>query len=76
MIIFQLFNELDEIIMLHYGDVEAALQTERGKQLVEQLLSEENRAQLREWYNPRPRPLNSAALEMKRRLERELGEEL
>jgi hypothetical protein len=75
MTIFQLFNELDELIMLQYGELEVALQTERGKQLVKMLLSEENRAQLRQWYNSRPN-LNSGAMEMKRKLEKELGEEL
>jgi hypothetical protein len=75
MIIFNLFNELDEIIMLHFGDVDTALQTERGKQLLEQLLSEENRAELRGWYKRHPR-LNPSAKEFKERLEKELREEL
>jgi hypothetical protein len=76
MTIFELLNELDEIIMLHFGNVEAALQTDRGRQLIEELLSEQNRKALREWYEPRPRPFNRAALEMKQRLERQLGETL
>ena len=75
MSIFDLFNELDQVIMLNFGDLEAALRTERGRQLLGQLLAEENRAELRAWYNqPRGRPLNSGAAEMKRRLERDLGE--
>jgi hypothetical protein len=76
MTIFQAFNELDEIIMLQYGDVDAALQTDRGKYLVDELLSEGNRAELREWYKPRPRPLNRTAMEIKQLLERVLGEAL
>ncbi len=73
--IFPLFNDLDELIMLHYGEVEVALQTDRGKQLLEQLLSEENRAELRAWYKRHPR-LNPGAERIKQRLERELGEQL
>ena len=56
MTIFDLFNELDEVIMLHFSDVEAALQTDRGRQIVEKLLSEDNRALLREWYRPKGKP--------------------
>jgi hypothetical protein len=76
MIIFQLFNELDQIIIHHFGELDDALHPARGKQIVEQLLSEANRAELLEWYKSRERPLNSLAMEIKQRLERELGEEL
>ncbi len=75
MIIFDIFNELDEIIMLHFGDEAGALQTDRGKQLLQQLLSQENRVELRAWYKRHPR-LNASAKELKERLERELGEQL
>lgn len=76
MSIFDLFNELDYLTMHKFGDLEAALETERGKELFKQLLSEANRTKLREWYKLRPRGLNSGAMEMKHKLESELGEEL
>jgi hypothetical protein len=76
MSIFDLFNELDQLIMHNFGDLEAALETEGGKQLFKQLLSEENRAKLREWYKPKPRGLNSGAIVIKQKLESELGEQL
>ncbi len=76
MSVFELLNELDQVILRHFGDLEASLATERGRQILRQLLAEEKRAELREWFRPRARPLNSLAAEIKRRLERELGEEL
>lgn len=75
MIIFDLFNELDQVIIRHFGELDDTLQTERGKQLLAQLLSEENRVELRAWYKRHAR-LNPGAEEIKQRLERELGEQL
>jgi hypothetical protein len=48
--IYDLFNELDYIISHHFGDLDAALATERGTTLVTELLAEKNRDALREWY--------------------------
>ena len=77
MSIYDLFNELDQVIMLNFGDLERALKAERGRQLLGQLLAEENREDLRAWYNRfRGRPLNSGAAEIKQRLEQELGQPL
>jgi hypothetical protein len=77
MSVFDLFNEFDQVIMLKFGDLEAALDSERGKQLLQQLLAEEIRPELRAWCNRfKGRPLNLGAAEMKQRLERELGETL
>jgi hypothetical protein len=49
----ELLRELDQVITRHFGELDDALQTERGKQLLAQLLSEENRAEFRAWYNRR-----------------------
>ena len=72
MIIFDLFDELDRITLRHLG--EDVCQTERGKEIIEQLISQENRVQLRAWYKCHPR-INPAAKEFKEMLEREIGEE-
>lgn len=75
MSIYDLFNELDQVVMLNFGDVDAALATERGKQVLGQLLADENRASLRAWYDRlRGRPLNAGAEDFKRRLEALTGE--
>ncbi len=73
--IFQLFNELDEVIAHHFSDLDVALKTERGQQLFNLLLSEENRPQLKEWYRHHMQ-LNSLAVEIKQKLEAQLQEEL
>lgn len=72
MTVFHLFNELDVIIAIHFSVLEDALKTDRGQELFRQLISEENRAQLREWYKCRTE-LNSLAMEIKQKLETELG---
>lgn len=66
--IFELFNELDYIIMHHFGDLDAALATEQGKTLVAELLADENRDVLRKWYQSAA-PLNPGAKALKDKLE-------
>ena len=73
--IFQLFSELDSEILRNLGDLESTLKTARGKLLIRQLLVEENRSGLQDWYNTQL-PMNSLAMEIKAILERELGGEL
>jgi hypothetical protein len=73
--ISQLFSKLDWEILRNLGDLESTLKTPQGKLLIQQLLAEENRSSLRQWYDTQV-PMNSLAMEIKAILERELGGEL
>jgi len=78
MIILQLFGDLDELILRTFGDLDSAFRTDRGEQLLQQILANENRDQLRAWYKRDlgTRQLNGLASSIKQKLEAELGEEL
>jgi hypothetical protein len=73
MSVHELFNELDYLVMHHFGNFEAAVATERGMWLISQLLADENRVELRRWYSSLP-SLNPGAREVKDKLEKLSGE--
>jgi len=73
MSIYELFNELDYIIMHHFGDLGAALATEKGKALVDELLADGNREALHEWYHS-AESLNPGAASLKDKLENLSGD--
>lgn len=73
--IYDLFVELDYLVMHRFGDLSAALNTERGRWILSELLSGENRVHLRNWYDS-CRSLNPGAEELRDQLERRTGERL
>ena len=73
MSIYEFFNELDYLVAHHFGDFEAALASPRGKILMDRLLADENRNELRRWYSSAT-SLNPGAIAFKDKLEKLSGE--
>lgn len=71
----ELFAEIDYLVMHNFGDLAAALETERGKWILSELLSVKNRVHLRHWYDSLG-SLNPGAEAVKDELERLSGERL
>jgi hypothetical protein len=71
----EIMSELDNLILRHWGDLDASLATEEGKQLFRQLTTAESRGELDAWYSSF-KHLNPAALDLKKKLELALGRNL
>jgi hypothetical protein len=68
MSVVDIMKQLDILVLQHWGDLDASLQTEEGSRLFEQLLSVEQRGELDDFYRP-GRQLNNLASDLKKRLE-------